>query len=114
MNELWSYVFGGITKPALTPNPTNPNNKIPPDPVVLVAFRIKDNIALFFIHLIVENNVDQNIETTDTSHEAWNIICSLYEQKDDSKTVMLKARLYTIPFAGSIPSHMTKVKAIRN
>lgn len=85
--------------------PNKPDNVIPQNLVALVAFKSKDNIALSFLHLAMEDNVDQNIETTDTSHEAWSTISSLYEWKDNLRAIMLKTCLCAIPFASSIPSH---------
>lgn len=70
MNEFWGYVSERIPKPIPVQSDIDDNVLIHPDPVIVAAWEAKDEIALAFLHMIIDVNVDQNIVCAKTSKEA--------------------------------------------
>lgn len=70
INELWGYIQGTVLKLVPTPNPTDPTNPILIDPIVLATFNAIDEIVVVVLHLIVSDNIDQNIQLATSSKEA--------------------------------------------
>lgn len=75
MNEVWGYVSGRIPNPALVND-----DEDDVDYERVAAWEAKYEIALAFLHMIVDVHVDQNISSVKTYKEAWDTLSSLYER----------------------------------
>lgn len=66
-NEFWGLLSRTNPKPIPHESPLDKNITIQPDPALVVAWATKDEIALTFIHMIADANIDQNIAYAPTS-----------------------------------------------
>lgn len=114
MTELQAYVSSRVKKPIPIESLIDSNAIIHLDLVLVVVWEAKDEIALTFIHITIDNFVDQNIISVATSKDAWNTLLSLYERQDDTHIVMSKAKLFTIKFIELMKAFLSSIKEINN
>lgn len=104
MNKLWAQVLARVKKVVPIESLIDSNVIIHFDSALIATWKAKDEIALAFIHMTIDNVVDQT---------SVNVVSSKYA-RDTFCIVMSKAKLFTIKFVDPITTFLSSIKEINN